>query len=164
MSGIEIALIGCVAASTGIGLANVVQSSGIVSRFKRWWRMRKSRLVTVTMAHNASVFYQISKSLNAVSAKLKHRTILSWGDSKETHCCFIPDRNTEIAIPIAGGSQLHVKVVSLDGYRIDAYEVTCSNNTPQVIDHFFFNILKEIRGLCPIELANFRTAFGILSL
>ena len=73
----------------------------IRARFKRWWRLRKSRLVTVTLAHNVSVFYQISKVLNSLSAK--HRTLLSFGDAKETHSCFITDRNTEIEIPIQGG-------------------------------------------------------------
>ena len=140
-TGFEIALLTCIGVNSGINIAQ--STSNYWNRFKRWFRLRNSRLVTISREHNPNVFYQTTKILNALSAKLRLRTLLSFGDQKVTHSFYIPDRNTEITVPTKYGN-IWVKVVSLNGYRIDAYEVTCQKKQFYAIDKFLIGIFQSM--------------------
>ncbi|AYV79100.1 MAG: hypothetical protein Faunusvirus2_47 [Faunusvirus sp.] len=157
MSGIEAVLISCVAVNTAL---NVIQSSGALARFNRWFRLCNSRLITVTNTHNPNIFYQITKYLNKYSAKLRLRTIISFGDAKESHVYFVPDRNTEIKIPTKYGS-VWIKVISLDGYHICAYEITCYMNKFDAIDKLFIEIFESVNPHIPnSEIIEFKKMFA----
>ena len=158
MSGIELVLIGCVGVNTAI---NVIQSSGVASRLSRWFRLSGCKLVTISRDHNPGVFYQVTKVLHSVSANLRLRTLISFGDQKETHSYFVPDRNTEILLPTLYGS-LWIKVVSLDGYRLDAYEITCKKAQPYAMDKFLHGVFQSLNPAIPVhEMESMRIALDV---
>jgi hypothetical protein len=149
-TGFEVALLGCISLNAGL---NIIQAtSSIRERISRYFRLINCRLVTVSRQHNHNVFYHISKFLNTVSAKLKLRTLLSFGDDKVSHVYYVPDRNTEIKIPTLYGD-LWIKVVSLNDYHIDAYEITCMTEDSYAIDKFMVGIYESMRpSITPEEL------------
>lgn len=137
---VESAIVGALAINTGI---NVIQSTNVISRIQNWTRLFGSRLVSLSKEQNPGLFFQITKYLHEHSSKLQHRTCISYGNDDKTCFFMVPAINTEIEIEEEYGD-IWVKTISLDGYNIYAYEITCRYQQPKVVDRFIFNLLTKV--------------------
>ena len=138
MSGIEAVLIGCVAVNTAI---NVGQSSGFFAWIKRKFRLIGSRLVSVSCQSNPMVTYCICKTLSAITKDEKIRTLVTITVNGKGEVFYIPDFGAEVYITTNSGT-LYIKPISLDGYNLTAFELSCWNSDKDIIDIFMNNIFK----------------------
>src|ERR1700744_5374040 len=141
----ESVMLGLLATNTVI---NVIQSSSIIERVQRWIRLFNSQLISVAKEQNEAFFFQVTKYLHKHASLLQHRTMISYGDDKNTYVFLVPDKNSEIKIQEPYGN-IWIKSISLDQYKIFAYEITCRNQNPKVINRFIYNILLEIQPPLP---------------
>ena len=146
--GFDIALLAAVGVNVGINIVN--SSKGTWASFRRWFRLRNSQLISISRVHNPNVFYEITKMLNSICSKMKHRTLITFGSSDISHVYYVPDRNSEIELPTKYGS-IYIKVVSADGYHIDAYELTCKVDYKYALDKFMIGIYSIMKPNMPAE-------------
>lgn len=138
MSGVEAVLIGCVSVNTAI---NVGQSSGMFAWIRRKFRLFNSRLVSVSCQSNPMISYCICKTLSAITKNEQIRTLITINVNEKSEVFYIPDFGAEVYITTKNGT-LYIKPISLDGFNLTAFELSCWISEKDIIDIFMNNILK----------------------
>jgi hypothetical protein len=141
---------------------NLVQcGSSLFSRLCRWISMSFSRKLSVSFSQNPTLFYQITKLLDLTSKTLKHRTSISFGDSKYTHVYTVPECNSTVELELDYGD-IWIMPIALDGYNISAYEITCWESEGEVIDEFYIRMAGAIKPPMPEnEFEDFKRQMGM---
>lgn len=151
MSGLEVAFLSCIGVNSTI---NIIQSaSGLWTSIKRWFRLRTSRLVTMSKYQNEQHFFKVSKMLNSICCNLKLRSIVSFGNEEKSYSFWIPDPNTEVQLKTKYGN-VCIKAIARDNYTIDAYEITCSTKQFYAIDRLMIALFEEMCPAMPLESLN----------
>jgi len=145
MASLEVALI--LMAGTNVALNISQHSVGWLGWFKRWYRKRYYKTLTITKAENMSLFYKVTQSLNSIADKLQHRTALTFSAKDKNYLYIVPRVGTEISIITPHGS-LYVTPISLDGYTVYAYELACwhvAKALPEkdIINNYLYNLCQS---------------------
>jgi len=138
MSGIELLIIGSVAANT---VYSIGHNSGFFSWVGRKWRLLfKSRCVSISYHGNPEIVYYILKALNSIKdQKCSVMVTVNINGKSEVFC--IPEFGTEIYVTTKYGT-LYIKSISLDGYNLTAFELSSSSADSDIIDIFMNNIIS----------------------